>query len=353
MEIQKQLIYDLDYEQLETHLKAMGQPGFRTKQIWVAIYQTFRTSPEEISTLPKDLRKKLDDTFSFEALMPIRAIESADGRTIKTLFKLQDGNLIEAVLMYYEDRRTLCISSQSGCGIGCSFCATGQMGFRRNLTSGEIIAQVLYYARYLADADDTVTNVVMMGMGEPFQNYDNVMKAVNRLNNPDAFGLGARRFTISTVGIVPKIIEFADEGTQYNLAISLHTVDDALRSKLIPINQKYPVDKLIAACRYYVRQTSRRITFEYALIQGVNDSLQDAEALAKKIRGMICHVNLIPLNPTEGYDQAPTSSDQADAFCEVLEGHNIPCTVRMRRGIEIQAGCGQLAAERESTDGSA
>jgi 23S rRNA (adenine2503-C2)-methyltransferase len=348
METKQTLIYDLDFEMLESQLKALGQPGFRAKQIWTALYQTFRVSPDEITTLPKDFREKLSQSYSFQALDPVKAIESRDGRTVKTLFKLYDGNYIEAVLMYYDERRTLCISSQSGCGIGCSFCATGQMGFKRNLSSGEIVAQVLYFARMLAEMGEHVTNVVVMGMGEPFQNYDNVMTAINRLNDPRAFGLGARRFTISTVGLVPKIIQFADEGYQYNLAISLHTVDDTLRSKLIPINKKYPVDELISACRYYVHQTSRRITFEYALIQGVNDSVDDALALAKKIRGMICHVNLIPLNPTKKFGEQATSADQAQVFCDTLEAHNISCTVRLRRGIEIQAGCGQLATEGES-----
>lgn len=348
METKQTLIYDLDFEMLESQLKALGQPGFRAKQIWTALYQTFRVSPDEITTLPKDFREKLSQSYSFQALDPVKAIESRDGRTVKTLFKLYDGNYIEAVLMYYDERRTLCISSQSGCGIGCSFCATGQMGFKRNLSSGEIIAQVLYYARLLDEMGEHVTNVVVMGMGEPFQNYDNVMTAINRLNDPRAFGLGARRFTISTVGLVPKIIQFADEGYQYNLAISLHTVDDTLRSKLIPINMKYPVDELISACRYYVHKTSRRITFEYALIQGVNDSVEDALALAKKIRGMICHVNLIPLNPTKEFGEQATSADQAQIFCDTLEAHNISCTVRLRRGIEIQAGCGQLATEGES-----
>jgi len=348
METKQTLIYDLDFEMLESQLKALGQPGFRAKQIWTALYQTFRVSPDEITTLPKDFREKLSQSYSFQALDPVKAIESRDGRTVKTLFKLYDGNYIEAVLMYYDERRTLCISSQSGCGIGCSFCATGQMGFKRNLSSGEIIAQVLYYARLLDEMGEHVTNVVVMGMGEPFQNYDNVMTAINRLNDPRAFGLGARRFTISTVGLVPKIIQFADEGYQYNLAISLHTVDDTLRSKLIPINMKYPVDELISACRYYVLKTSRRITFEYALIQGVNDSVEDALALAKKIRGMICHVNLIPLNPTKEFGEQATSADQAQIFCDTLESHNISCTVRLRRGIEIQAGCGQLATEGES-----
>jgi 23S rRNA (adenine2503-C2)-methyltransferase len=339
------LIYDLSKEELSAWFRELGQPEFRASQIWTAVYQTFRTSPEEITTLPKELRQTLADHFSFTALMPIRAIESQDGRTIKTLFKLHDDNLIEAVLMYYDDRRTLCISSQSGCGIGCSFCATGQMGFRRNLTSGEIIAQVLYYARLLEEEGERVTNVVMMGMGEPFQNYQNVMQALDRLNHPDAMGLGARRFTISTVGLASKIKAFADENTQYNLAISLHAVDNDLRSKLIPINSRYPVEVLLDACRYYVQKTNRRITFEYALIQGVNDAVKDAKALAVKVKGMLCHVNLIPLNPTVGYSEEPSSNIQAEAFRQELEKHHIPATIRLRRGIEIHAGCGQLAAE--------
>lgn len=347
MENNKILIYDLSLDALIEKSKDLGQPKYRAEQIWTAIYKTFRTSPEEITTLPKDFREKLDQVFSFQALNPVREIQSADQLTTKTLFRLQDGNLIEAVLMFYEDRRTLCISSQSGCGIGCSFCATGQMGFRRNLSSGEIVAQVLYYARYLDEMDENVTNVVVMGMGEPFQNYDNVISALNRLNDPKALGLGARRFTISTVGLVPKIIQFADEGYQYNLAISLHTVDDELRSRLIPINNKYSVNNLISACRYYVRKTSRRVTFEYALIQGVNDSTEDAIALANKLRGMICHVNVIQLNPTKEFNEQGSSTERAKSFCATLEANNIPCTIRLRRGIEIQAGCGQLATDEE------
>ena len=341
------LIYDLNTEALISWFKDRGEPKFRADQVWTALYQTLRSSPEEITTLPKDLRTKLTKSFAFNALAPVKAVESQDGQTVKTLFRLRDGNLIEAVLMYYADRRTLCISSQSGCGIGCSFCATGQMGFRRNLSSGEIVAQVLYYARILDEDDERVTNIVMMGMGEPFQNYRNLMEALDRLNNPDAMNLGARRITISTVGLVPKIKQFADENTQYNLAISLHTADDTLRSKLIPINNRYPVDDLLDACRYYVQKTHRRVTFEYALIQGVNDSKDDAKALAEKLEDLLCHVNLIPLNPTSGFSEQPSSTEQADAFCLVLDEHHIPCTIRMRRGIEIQAGCGQLATENK------
>jgi len=344
----KPLIYDLKYQDFKNALQGFGQPGYRADQVWTAIYKSFISAPEEISTLPKSFREELRNAFSFNAFTPIKKLKSADGMTVKTLFLLHDGNPIEAVLMYYENRRTLCISSQSGCGIGCTFCATGQMGFHRNLTSGEIIAQVLHYARILAEDEDRVTNIVIMGMGEPFQNYASVLTALDRLNSPDAFGLGARRFTISTVGLIPEILRFADERRQYNLAISLHTVDDELRSKLIPVNENYPVNRLISACRQYVQKTKRRITFEYALIQGVNDSSEDAEALARKVRGMICHVNLIPLNPTMAFIGQPTSANQAAVFCNILNESNISCTIRLRRGIEIAAGCGQLAAEDKS-----
>jgi len=347
MNIMKPLIFDLNYSDLKTTLQELGQPGYRADQVWTAIYKSFRSTPEEITTLPKSFREELSNDFSFNALTPVNVIKSNDGRTVKTLFMLQDGKQIEAVLMYYEKRRTLCISSQAGCGIGCAFCATGQMGFRRNLTSGEIIAQVLYFARILAAEEESVTNVVIMGMGEPFQNYESVLAALDRLNDPDAFGLGARRFTISTVGLVPEILRFADEGKQYNLAISLHTVDDELRSKLVPINKKYPVNQIISACKHYIQKTKRRVTFEYALIQGLNDSVREAEALVRKLRGMICHVNLIPLNPTVGYSGQPTRANQATVFCDILNNSNISCTIRLRRGIEISAGCGQLATENK------
>jgi 23S rRNA (adenine2503-C2)-methyltransferase len=342
------LIYDLSLNDLQTWLASKSQPAFRAEQIWTAIYKHFRNSVIEITTLPVDLREELAAYFDFTALMPVRTIESEDRQTIKTLFKLRDGQYIEAVLMYYDQRRTLCISSQSGCGMGCTFCATGQMGFKRNLTSGEIIAQVLYYARLLAETEDHVTNIVMMGMGEPFHNFDNVMQALNRLNDPDAFGLGARRITLSTVGLIPKIKQFADLNTQYNLAISLHTVYNDLRSEMMPVNRKYTVEKLMDACRYYVEMTNRRITFEYALIEGVNDSITDAKALAEKIEDLLCHVNLIPLNPTKGFQKQGTNANQVKAFADVLEAHRIPVTVRLRRGIEIQAGCGQLATDTEA-----
>jgi 23S rRNA (adenine2503-C2)-methyltransferase len=342
---QRPLIYDLTFAELEDYYKLKDEPAYRAEQTWVALYKQFKVVVDDFSTLPADLRAQLAEDFLFAGLTPLRTIGSEDGQTVKTLFKLHDGALIEAVLMRYEDRRTLCISSQSGCGLGCSFCATGQMGFSRNLTSGEIVAQVIFFARELEKTEERVTNVVLMGMGEPFANYDQVMAAMERLNDPRGFGLGARRMTISTVGLAPKIRQFADTESQINLAVSLHTVDDELRSQLMPINKKYPVAKLLDACRYYVEKTNRRLTFEYALIDDVNDAPEDARALARDLKGLLCHVNLIPLNPTRAYAKAGSPADRAQAFCDVLGESNIPCTIRLRRGIDIGAGCGQLAAE--------
>jgi len=253
--------------------------------------------------------------------------------------------------MRYDERRTLCISTQAGCAMGCVFCATGQMGFSRQLTAGEIVEQVLYYARELKESGEAVTNVVVMGMGEPFHNYDNTLAAIDRLNHPEGLNLGARRFTISTVGLVPMIRRFAKEGRQVNLAISLHAADDALRSSLLPVNKKYPLAQLIDACREYVELTNRRITFEWALIRDVNDTPEQARKLASLVRGLLCHVNVIPLNPTRKYPGQATTRDRAATFCAELEKAGIPATIRIRRGIDIQAGCGQLATEKTAREG--
>jgi 23S rRNA (adenine2503-C2)-methyltransferase len=288
---------------------------------------------------------------AFTRLQPTLLLDSSDGETRKTLFHLPDGRPLEAVLMRYERRRTLCISSQSGCAMGCVFCATGQMGFGRHLSSGEIVEQVLYYARLLAALDQPVTNVVVMGMGEPFHNYDATLEAVDRLNDPLGMNLGERRFTISTVGLVPMILRFAAERRQVNLAISLHAADDTLRSSMLPVNRKYPIAELMDACRVYVQQTHRRLTFEWALVNEVNDTPEQARLLAQLLRplrisgAVLCHVNAIPLNPTQKYAGKPTDRSRAAAFKDELERHGIPCTIRVRRGIDIQAGCGQLAGE--------
>ncbi len=341
----KPLIYDLDLDQLTGLVQSWGEPAYRAKQIWQGIYCQLWGSAREFTPLPAGLRAKMANELRFTGLNASTVLKSSDGQTVKTLFLLPDGRAIEAVLMRYEHRQTLCISSQAGCAMGCSFCATGQMGFKRHLTSGEIVEQVLYYARMLKQEGKAVTNIVLMGMGEPFHNYENTLAAIDRLNHPDGFNLGARRFTISTVGLVPMIRKFAAEKRQINLAISLHASDDQLRSSMMPVNNRYPVAELIQACREYVDATGRRLTFEWALIQGVNDTPEQARALAALLKGMLCHVNVIPLNPTHKFAGTGSTRQRAEAFRAELDSAGIPCTVRMRRGIDIQAGCGQLATE--------
>ncbi len=341
----KPLVYDLDLDELTGLVQSWGEPAYRARQIWQGIYCQLWQLPEDFTTLSAKLRARMSEALEFSSLHPTAVLKSSDKQTVKTLFHLSDKRAIEAVLMRYEHRQTLCISSQAGCAMGCSFCATGQMGFKRHLSSGEIVEQVLYYARMLKAEGKVVTNVVVMGMGEPFHNYENTLAAIDRLNHPDGFNLGARRFTISTVGLVPMIRKFAAEKRQINLAISLHAADDALRSSMMPVNNKYPIAELIQACRDYVEATGRRLTFEWALIQGVNDSPEQARALAGLLKGLLCHVNVIPLNPTSKFQGTGSTRQRAEAFQAELEGAGIPCTVRMRRGIDIQAGCGQLATE--------
>ena len=343
------LIYDLDLDEITNLLKEWNEPAYRAKQIWQGLYQHFYSSPEQFTNLPKSLREKIGPLF-VSPIKPKLYLDSSDGQTRKTLFELQDGQVIEAVLMKYDPdtfkgrgRRTLCISTQAGCAMGCVFCATGQMGFKRHLSSGEIIAQVMYYARMLKEQNEVVTNIVLMGMGEPFHNYNNTMEAIDRLNDPDGYKFGARRFTVSTVGLVPMIRRFADEKRQVNLAISLHAADDQSRVSMLPINKKYKIEDVIEACRYYIAQTGRRVTFEWALIHGVNDTPEVAQKLASRLKGLLCHVNAIPLNPTAGFEGHATDRQRAALFKETLEQAGVPCTIRMKRGIDIQAGCGQLA----------
>ena len=351
METSRRLIYDLDLPELEQAFLTANEPVYRAKQVWQGLYQQLWNQPAQFTNLPKALREWLAEIFIFQNLTPDQVLYSTDRETRKTLFLLPDERAIEAVLMHYDRRKTLCISTQAGCAMGCVFCATGQMGFKRHLTSGEIVEEVLYYARMLRSEDEQVTNVVFMGMGEPFHNYDATMSAIHRLNHPEGMNLGARRFTISTVGLVPVIKRFADEKSQINLAISLHAANDELRSSMLPINRKYPIQELMAACREYIEKTGRRLTFEWALIQDVNDSVETARELSSLLRGMIAHVNVIPLNPTHKFAGKGSTRERAAAFKAELEKVGIPCTIRMRRGIDIQAGCGQLATRAEKLTG--
>jgi 23S rRNA (adenine2503-C2)-methyltransferase len=356
------LIYDLSFSEISSLLLEWGEPAYRSRQIWQGLYRNLWKSPGQFTNLPASIRDRMAQALNFNSLVPASTISSSDGTTVKTLFHLQDGNSIESVLMKYDPslslrqsqqnssgqgRRTLCISTQVGCAMGCVFCATGQMGFRRHLSSGEIVAQVIHYAQVLQSQGEVVTNVVVMGMGEPFHNYGNTMKAIDQLNDFDGYNFGARRFTISTVGLIPAIRRFTSEMRQVNLAISLHASDDILRSSMLPVNKRYPLDELLDACRDYVAVTGRRITFEWALINGVNDTSDQALLLARKLKGLLCHVNAIPLNPTAGYSGKATSLKRAAIFKDTLLTTGIPCTIRLRRGMNIQAGCGQLVIKKD------
>lgn len=304
-------ILDLTYKELRDYIHSIGTEPYRAKQIWDAVYKQFAVSFDDIKGLPAILQKRLSSELIFSHLTPRIDILSSDRWTRKILFELPDGSQVETVLMGYEKRRTVCISTQAGCGLGCTFCATGQAGLQRNITAGEIVEQVLFFERILhkdipsplGRVREGLTNIVMMGMGEPFANYKAVMKAIEILISPEGYNFGARRITISTVGLVPMIQKFTEEHSQVNLAISLHSASNELRESMLPINKKYPLEILIPACREYTETTHRRISFEWAMINGVNDTIEQARLLVKMIKGMLCHVNLIPLNPTKGYDR--------------------------------------------------
>ena len=337
-------LLDLEKEELQSLLAVWGEPRYRADQIWGWLYRRFAASPDEMSDLPKSLRARLAEEVHFDLLRPQATLDSSDGHTRKTLFALADGPQIEAVLMGYDKRRTLCISTQAGCAMGCPFCATGQGGFDRNLSVGEIVAQVLFYARALADEARHVTNIVFMGMGEPLANYAATWAAIRRLNDSTGFGLGARAMTLSTVGLVPAMRRMRHAPEQVGLAVSLHAATDELRDDLVPINRRYPLDQLMAVCRDYIAATRRRISFEYALMKGVNDSDEQAHQTADLLKDMLAHVNLIPLNPTADSPYRGSSRTRVRAFQSILEDRGVPATVRIRRGIDIQAGCGQLRA---------
>ncbi|MFL5732116.1 MAG: 23S rRNA (adenine(2503)-C(2))-methyltransferase RlmN [Chloroflexia bacterium] len=386
-------IYDLSPEAFAGVLGAWGEPAYRADQVLRWLYKDLVTDFAQMTNLPATLRERLAAEFRLGSTELVAQKISSDGWTRKVLLKMRDGNTIEAVLMLYHDRAAVCVSSQVGCAMGCTFCATGQMGFTRNLTAGEILEQVLWFNRWLREhpsarrsaisgqhpgnrqtpAPDpqpvtpdswfvsagpgeepsapkpltAVTNIVFMGMGEPLVNYNNLWNAIRTLNSPQGLGMSARRLTVSTVGVAPQMRRFAREALQVNLAVSLHAPNDELRSSMMPMNDRYPVAELIDACRDYVEATHRRITFEYVLINGVNDGLDLARQLAARLKGLLCHVNLIPLNPVPGTGMRATPREQVFAFQKILEDAGVPTTVRIERGVDIAAACGQLKAEEQ------
>jgi 23S rRNA (adenine2503-C2)-methyltransferase len=319
-----------------------GQPSYRVDQVWHGLYELLRT-PAEMTDLPAALRDELERSPELQPQLTLERETVADtGTTRKWLFTLADGALIETVLMQYARRTTVCVSSQAGCALGCTFCATGQGGFTRHLASGEIVEQVVYAARAARESGRRLGNVVFMGMGEPMANYERVLGAVRRLNSD--LGLAARHLTISTVGIVPGIERLTAEPLQVNLAVSLHAANDELRDTLVPINRRYPIARLMEACSAYTGATGRRLSFEWALIDTVNDRPSDAAELASLARSVGAHVNLIPLNPTPGYPTRGTAAAGVRAFRDRLLAEGVNATVRQNRGTDISAACGQLAA---------
>lgn len=333
-------LYELNPESLADLLSGWGEPRFRAKQVWSWLYEHRVSSLDQMKNLPKTLIARLEQETVLGTLQ-ISAEQSSGDGTLKRLYRLPDGQLIESVLMPYDDdRRTACISTQAGCAMGCVFCATGQMGFARHLTAAEIFEQAMLFARDLEMHGERLSNVVLMGMGEPFHNYESALTAVRRLM--DDLGIGARHITVSTVGLVPQILRFADEGLQVKLAVSLHAATDEERNALLPVNKRWPLAKLMEACRTYIEKTGRRISFEWTAIQGENDTLEQAQALGKLLKGMLCHVNIIPLNPTGGFELGPSASERIERFIDVLAEYGVTATVRVRRGIDINAGCGQL-----------
>jgi 23S rRNA (adenine2503-C2)-methyltransferase len=348
---EKPFIYDYSLEELQEWVKENGEPAFRGGQIYDWLYVKRVASFEEMSNLPKGLRQKLDEQFQFVTLKEITKLESKDG-TVKFLFGLWDDHAIETVIMRHNYGISICVTTQVGCRVGCTFCASTLGGLKRDLTSGEIVAQVVYSQRLLDATNERISSIVVMGTGEPFENYDNLKKFLQTMIHEKALNIGQRHITVSTSGIVPGIRAFADWNTQINLALSIHAPNDALRSKLMPVNRRFPFADVIEACRYYIQKTGRRITFEYALINGVNDRAEHAEELGDVLNDLaLAHVNLIPVNyvpEREHYER--TSREDIFNFKRILEKKGINTTIRREQGHDIAAACGQLRAKHmEST----
>ena len=340
-----QSVYDFSLAELIEWMAAQGYPAFRARQLFRWLYHNLAAEYDEITVLPIGLRELLQRELPLPAIEPVHEVHTDDDETVKVVYRTRDGLTLETVLMFYSDRATICVSCQVGCAVGCSFCATGMGGLQRNLTAGEMVAQIVDIARRSREAGRPLTNLVMMGMGEPFHNYAATMKMIGIINDSEGMHFGARRITISTSGVVPFINKLADEPYQVNLAISIHAGNDELRSRLVPINERWPLSELIGAVRRYIDKTGRRVSFEYALMSTVNDTDEDARQLASVLRGLRCHVNVIPYNPTPAAPYARPSVETINRFTSIVEAAGIPATVRYSRGVEISAACGQLRAE--------
>ncbi|MBP1961228.1 23S rRNA (adenine(2503)-C(2))-methyltransferase RlmN [Paenibacillus aceris] len=342
---EKPFVYDLNWDEWQSWVKENGESSFRAGQIfdWLYIKRVF--SFDEMSNLPKTLRDKLKDQFEFVTLSEIAKYQSQDG-TVKFLFELEDKNAIETVVMKHNYGNSICVTTQVGCRVGCTFCASTLGGLKRDLRPGEIVAQVVKAQKLLDETGERISSIVIMGIGEPFENYESTMNFLRVMIHPKGLNIGQRHITVSTSGIVPNIYKFADENLQVNLAISIHAPNDTLRSKLMPVNRRFPFVDLIEACKYYIAKTGRRITFEYALMGEVNDQAEHAEELAQVLKEMpLSHVNLIPVNFVAERDFKRTPRDDIFTFQRILEKAKINATIRREQGSDIAAACGQLRAK--------
>ena len=331
-------IKDYDLEDLKQELISIGEKGFRAEQIFKWLYQEKVKNFDEMTNLSLELREKLKNNYTICNYNILKKLESSDG-TKKYLFDILDGNIIESVLMEYHYGKSVCVSSQVGCKMGCKFCASTGIPFVRNLTAGEIVEQILAIEQ---DTGDKISNIVFMGIGEPLDNYDNVIKAIRILNNPKGLGIGARHISVSTSGLVPRIYDLAKENIQCTLSVSLHASNNEKRSSMMPVNNRYSVEELIKACKDYIAMTNKRISFEYALAKDNNDNMQDAKELANLLKGMLCHVNLIPINKIENGKFTKSSNENIIKFRDYLNDHGIVATIRRELGSDIEAACGQL-----------
>lgn len=331
-------IKEYNLNELQEELIALGEKKYRAEQIFKWIYVDKVKEFDEMTNLSIELREKLKQNYTMCNFKILKKQESSDG-TKKYLFDVLDGNAIETVLMQYHHGKTICVSSQIGCKMGCKFCASTGIKFVRSLTAGEIVEQILAVEQ---DIGDKISNIVFMGIGEPFDNYDNVMKAIKIINNQKGLNIGARHISISTSGLVPMIYKFADEELQCTLSISLHATNDEKRSKMMPINNRYNIKELMEACKYYINKTNKRISFEYALAKDNNDNLEDAKELVKLLKGMLCHVNLIPINKIENGVFTKSSNENIIKFRDYLNEKGIVATIRRELGSDIDAACGQL-----------
>lgn len=344
----KEIIYSLTYEELEAWLIGQGEARFRAGQIYDWLYQKRVRTFDEMSNLSKGLRQKLAEHFELESLHEITRQTSADG-TVKFLLGLPDGNAIETVIMRHSYGNSICVTTQVGCRIGCTFCASTLGGLKRNLAAGEIAAQMVFAQRVLDAEGERAGYIVVMGIGEPFENFDALIRFIRIVNHEKGLNIGQRHITVSTSGIIPKIYQFADLGMQVKLAISLHAPNTELRTQLMPINRAYPLPELMKAAQYYVEKTGRRISFEYGLFGGVNDKPEQAEELAELVKPIFCLVNLIPVNYVPERDYVRTSKEEIERFKKILEDHGIVVTLRREHGSDIAAACGQLRAQHAGT----